>query len=69
MNEFIWIVIILIFLGIAFVFLSVLGEFFSLEEIPNWLVFIYSSDGFHFVTSPILILLSAIILIFKCLMN
>ncbi|KXA89921.1 hypothetical protein AKJ57_04720 [candidate division MSBL1 archaeon SCGC-AAA259A05] len=69
MNQFTWIGIVLILLGIAFVLVSILGRFFTFEGIPNWLIFVYSSDNFYFATSPILILISMIVLIFKCLTN
>jgi hypothetical protein len=45
-------------MGVALVLIPVLGAHFDLSKIPSWLVYIYRSNGFCFVTSPVLIALS-----------
>lgn len=59
-----WFGIFLILLGVALVALPMLGKYIQLEEMPNWLIYIYHRENFYFVTSPILILISAISLLF-----
>jgi len=41
----------------------------DLSRIPSWLIFIYRSNGFYFVTSPLLIGLSALSVILYFLMK
>lgn len=59
-----WLGIFLILLGVALVILPAVGRYIDLSKVPPWLIYIYHSDGFYFVTSPLLILLSAVALIF-----
>jgi ribose/xylose/arabinose/galactoside ABC-type transport system permease subunit len=59
-----WLGIFLILLGVALVILQAVGRYIDLSKVPPWLIYIYHSDGFYFVTSPLLILLSAVALIF-----
>lgn len=58
-----WLGILLILLGIALVILPAVGKYVDLSKVPPWLIYIYHSDGFYFVTSPLLIALSAVALI------
>ncbi len=58
-----WLGIFLILLGVALVILPAVGRYIDLSKVPPWLVYIYHSDGFYFVTSPLLVLLSAVALI------
>lgn len=54
----------LILLGIIFVTLPYLARLVpSIERLPWFVVYIYRSDGFYFATSPLLILLSILSLI------
>jgi hypothetical protein len=55
--------IFLILLGIAFVLLPVLGSHVDFSRVPSWLIYVYHSDGFYFVTSPLLIALSLVALV------
>jgi hypothetical protein len=55
--------IVLILMGVAFVLLPILGSYIDFSQVPSWLIYIYHSDGFYFVTSPLLILLSLVMLI------
>lgn len=59
-----WLGIFLILLGVALVILPAVGKYVDLSKVPPWLIYIYHSDGFYFVTSPLLIALSAVALIF-----
>ena len=56
--------IILILLGIMFVLLPILIRHLpSIEKLPPILIYVYRSDNFYFVTSPLLILISVIFFI------
>jgi len=44
--------------GVALVLFPMIGRYIDLSKIPSWLVYVYQSDGFYFVTSPLLLLLS-----------
>lgn len=60
-----WAGIVLIVIGIALVLLPILGKYIDFARVPWWLIYVYKSDGFYFVTSPLLIalfLLSVILL-------
>ncbi|MEM0054274.1 MAG: hypothetical protein QXL89_08835, partial [Nitrososphaeria archaeon] len=55
-----------IIIGIAFIAIPMIAKLFSsiqLEKIPWILLWIYKSDGFWFATSPILIIIGIIYLI------
>jgi hypothetical protein len=55
---------ILILLGVLFVALPYLARLVpSVERLPWYIVYVYRSDGFVFATSPLLILLSVISLL------
>jgi hypothetical protein len=53
-----WIGVSLILIGVALVLLPIIGRYVDLARIPWWLVYVYRSNGFYFVTSPLLIMLS-----------
>ena len=54
----------LILLGVLFVALPYLSRLVpSLERLPWYIVYVYRSDGFYFATSPLLILLSLLSLL------
>ncbi len=57
-----WLGIALILIGVALVLLPIVGKYVDLSQVPSWLIYVYHSDGFYFVTSPILIVLSLIAL-------
>ncbi|MEM1688925.1 MAG: hypothetical protein QXU01_02960 [Candidatus Hadarchaeales archaeon] len=59
--------IVLILLGLAFLIAPIIARYFDVERIPSWLIYVYRSDGFYFVTSPILILISFVLLILHLL--
>jgi len=63
MHPLTWLGIALILTGVALVLLPVLGKYIDLSQVPSWLIYIYHSDGFYFVTSPLLLVLSAATLI------
>ncbi len=53
----------LILIGVALVLLPILGKYIDLSQVPPWLIYVYHSDGFYFVTSPLLLVLSLAVLI------
>ena len=59
--------ILFIIIGLALVLLPIIADYFSLieklEKLPPILIYVYRSDNFYFVTSPLLILISLILLI------
>ena len=59
---------ILILLGVLFVALPYLARLVpSVERLPWYIVYVYRSDGFMFATSPLLIMLSIISLLWSYL--
>jgi len=62
-----WLGVALILIGIAFVLLPIVGRYVDLSSIPSWLIYVYRSDGFYFVTSPLLIAISIVTIIFYIL--
>ncbi|MGC8817356.1 MAG: hypothetical protein ACP5PX_06105 [Candidatus Hadarchaeum sp.] len=52
-----------ILIGVALVLLPVIGSYIDLSKVPWWLIYVYRSNGFVFVTSPILLIISAISII------
>lgn len=51
--------VLLIALGVVLVALPLIARYLpSLEKVPPILLWVYRSDGFYFVTSPILIIIS-----------
>lgn len=69
MHPLTWLGIALILVGAALVLLPILGKYIDLSQVPPWLIYVYRSDGFYFVTSPLLLALSAISLITYFLMR
>ncbi len=59
----------LILIGVALVALPMIGKYVDLSKIPSWIIYVYRSNGFYFVTSPLLILLSLISLTIFILMR
>ena len=53
-----WLGISLILIGIAIVLVPIVGRYIDLSQVPPWLIYIYQSNGFYFVTSPLLLMLS-----------
>ncbi|KXB02025.1 hypothetical protein AKJ44_01620 [candidate division MSBL1 archaeon SCGC-AAA261F17] len=62
-DTMIWLGVILILLGVTLILIPTLGKFIQLEKIPDWLIYVYESDGFYFVTSPILLLITILTVI------
>jgi hypothetical protein len=59
----------LILFGILLVLLPLIAKYApTLERLPPFLVYIYHRDGFYFATSPLLILIS-LILIFAYILS
>ncbi len=58
MHQLTWLGIALILIGTALVLIPILGRYIDLSQVPSWLIYIYHSNGFYFVTSPLLIVLS-----------
>ncbi len=69
MKSVMWVGIFLILLGIVLVLIPILDQYIALADIPSWLIFVYSSGNFRFVTSPILILAFVIFLVAKILIS
>ena len=67
MHPLTWLGIALILIGVALVLLPIIGKYVDLSQVPPWLIYIYKSDGFVFVTSPLLLLLSVVALIIHLL--
>ena len=65
MHQLTWIGIAFLLLGLTFVAIPVLRNYVSLDELPSWLIYIYENDNFYFGTSPILIAISALILLMR----
>ena len=63
MHALTWLGLALILIGVALVLLPMLGEHLARLRIPWWLVYVYRGDGFYFVTSPLLLAISAISLV------
>ncbi|MCP8317625.1 MAG: hypothetical protein H3Z51_12325 [archaeon] len=59
--------ILLILIGLALVLLPLIANYLpsieKLEKLPPILIYVYRSENFYFVTSPLLILISLILLI------
>jgi len=62
MHPVSWLGVFLVLLGLALLAAPILLRHVDAERIPRWLIYVYRSDGFYFVTSPILLLLSLIFL-------
>lgn len=58
MHQLTWLGVALILVGVALVLLPILGKYIDLSQVPSWLIYIYHSNGFYFVTSPLLLVLS-----------
>jgi len=63
MHPLTWLGVALILIGVALVLLPILGKYIDLSQVPSWLIYIYHSNGFYFVTSPLLLVLSLTALI------
>jgi hypothetical protein len=63
MHQLTWLGIAFILIGIALVILPVIGKHLDLSQIPPWLIYVYRRNGFYFVTSPLLLVLSAVSLL------
>ena len=70
-----WLIILLgvsfILLGIALLLLPLLSRLppilQKLKDLPPILVYVYQTNGFYFVTSPILIIISVILFLWRIL--
>ena len=60
MHPLTWLGIGFILIGVALVLVPILSKVIDLRAIPSWIVYFYRSDGFIFVTSPLLIILSIV---------
>jgi hypothetical protein len=58
MHQLAWLGFAFILIGVALVVLPIIGKYIDLSQIPSWVIYIYRKNGFYFVTSPLLILLS-----------
>ncbi len=67
MHPLTWAGLLLIAIGATLVLLPFLGKYLELARVPCWVLYVYRSDGFYFVTSPILILLFVLSAIFYLL--
>jgi hypothetical protein len=68
MHPLTWVGAVLIVIGVVLVLLPILGRYVDLARVPWWLIYIYKSDGFYFVTSPLLIVLFILSLAYSLLM-
>jgi len=57
----------LIILGVLFVLIPLVEPYVSLEDIPPWLIYVYRRGNFYFATSPILILISVLVVLLRFL--
>jgi hypothetical protein len=69
MHPLTWVGAVLIVIGVVLVLLPILGRYVDLARVPWWLIYIYKSDGFYFVTSPLLIVLFILSLAYSLLMR
>jgi hypothetical protein len=69
MHPLTWVGAVLIVIGVVLVLLPILGRYIDLARVPWWLIYIYKSDGFYFVTSPLLIVLFILSLAYSLLMR
>ncbi|KUO41727.1 MAG: hypothetical protein AVW05_00795 [Hadesarchaea archaeon DG-33] len=69
MHPLTWLGVALILIGVALVLLPILGKYIDLSQVPSWLIYIYHSNGFYFVTSPLLLVLSIVAFIAYFLMR
>jgi hypothetical protein len=60
MEPLTWLGIALMLIGAALVLLPIIGKYVDFSQIPSWLIYVYHSDGFYFVTSPLLLALSLV---------
>jgi len=60
MQPVVWLGIFLIIVGAALVLLPTLAKHVDLSRVPSWIIYVYKHDGFYFVTSPLLIIISII---------
>lgn len=65
MRVFFLIGIFLVLLGLVFITIPLLDHFLSIEDIPWWLILVYKGDNVYFATSPILILITVLFLLFR----
>ena len=69
MHPLTWVGVILTIIGVTLIFLPILGRYVDLAHIPWWLIYVHRSDGFIFVTSPLLIGLFVISVVTYLLMR
>jgi len=60
---------ILILLGLIFIAIPLSIQYISIENIPTWLVYVYEGKHFIFATSPILIVITILTLLFNYILN
>lgn len=58
MHQLTWLGVALILIGVALVLFPILGKYIDFSQVPSWLINIYHNNGFYFVTSPLLLMLS-----------
>ena len=63
MHHLTWLGIALILVGFAIVLIPIVGAYIDIPKVPSWLIYVYHSDGFYFVTSPLLLALSIVALV------
>lgn len=69
-NPFTFLGIFFILIGIALVLIPVLAKYISeadLNKIPWFILYVYRSDGFVFVTSPLLIIIGLVFFVWSLL--
>jgi len=59
----------LILLGGLFILAPIITRYIGLEDIPSWLLYVYKRGSFYFVTSPILILIFLVVLLWRLLIQ
>ncbi len=62
-NPYTLVGILLILLGLIFVALPYFSRFIDFERIPWIILYVYKSDGFTFATSPLLLIISVLLLL------
>ncbi len=48
----------LVLIGLALMAAPLLVRYFDVGHLPSWILYMYRSNGFYFITSPLLLILS-----------
>lgn len=63
-RSFAWLGIVMIALGVLFILVPYLVRYApEIEKLPPILLYVYRRDGFYFATSPILVVISIVLML------